>query len=43
MDKRAELEKWFGHKEFREGQEQVIDVLLAGRSALALFPTGAGK
>ncbi|NLT72447.1 MAG: ATP-dependent DNA helicase RecQ, partial [Verrucomicrobiaceae bacterium] len=37
------MEKWFGHKEFREGQEQVIDVLLAGRSALALFPTGAGK
>ncbi len=43
MDKHEKLEKWFGHKEFREGQEKVIDVLLSGRSALALFPTGAGK
>ena len=25
------------------GQEQVIDTLLAGRSALAIFPTGGGK
>lgn len=28
---------------FRSGQEAVIDALLAGRSALAIFPTGGGK
>jgi len=37
------LSRSFGHTSFRPGQEQVIDALLAGRSALALFPTGAGK
>jgi ATP-dependent DNA helicase RecQ len=33
----------FGFPSFRPGQEQVVDSLLAGRSALAVFPTGAGK
>jgi len=33
----------FGFAEFRPGQERVIDSLLAGRSALAVFPTGGGK
>src|SRR5881392_2194048 len=33
----------FGFDEFRPGQERVVDALLAGRSALAVFPTGAGK
>ena len=33
----------FGLKAFRPGQEQVIDVLLEERSALAVFPTGGGK
>ena len=33
----------FGFDEFRPGQEQVVETLLAGRSALAVFPTGAGK
>jgi len=28
---------------FRTGQQAVIDALLAGRSALAIFPTGGGK
>src|SRR5687768_16024484 len=28
---------------FRTGQERVIETLLAGRPALAFFPTGAGK
>ena len=30
-------------RSFRPGQEQVVETLLAGRSALAVFPTGAGK
>ena len=42
-DLRDTLERSFGHTTFRAGQEQVIETLLAGRSALALFPTGAGK
>jgi ATP-dependent DNA helicase RecQ len=33
----------FGFDGFRPGQEQVVETLLAGRSALAVFPTGAGK
>jgi len=39
----AELLRHFGHSDFRPGQEQVIRSLLAGRSALAVFPTGGGK
>jgi ATP-dependent DNA helicase RecQ len=42
-DLQAVLRDTFGHDSFRAGQEQVIESLLAGRSALALFPTGAGK
>lgn len=37
------LRESFGFAEFREGQEAVIRSLLEGRSALAVFPTGAGK
>src|SRR5213080_23612 len=33
----------FGFSSFRPGQQQVVEALLAGRSALAVFPTGAGK
>ena len=33
----------FGFRSFRPGQERVTEALLAGRSALAVFPTGAGK
>jgi ATP-dependent DNA helicase RecQ len=37
------LRERFGFDAFRPGQQKVIDALLAGRSALAVFPTGAGK
>jgi ATP-dependent DNA helicase RecQ len=37
------LAERFGLDGFRPGQEQVIEALLAGRSALAVFPTGGGK
>lgn len=33
----------FGLNSFREGQAAVIDRLLAGKSAAAIFPTGGGK
>jgi len=37
------LQDVFGFTTFREGQETVIQHLLEGRSALAVFPTGSGK
>ncbi len=37
------LRTHFGHASFRPGQEAVIRALMDGQSALALFPTGAGK
>ena len=39
----SSLHQHFGHQNFREGQENVIRALLEGSSALAIFPTGAGK
>lgn len=39
----ALLKERFGFDAFRAGQEPVIDSLLAGRSAGAVFPTGSGK
>ena len=42
-DVRDTLRDVFGFDHFREGQERVIDALLGGRSALAIFPTGGGK
>src|SRR4051812_34041182 len=33
----------FGFDAFRPGQQRVVEALLAGRSALAVFPTGGGK
>lgn len=37
------LRRQFGLKSLRGGQEPVMRCLLAGRPALALFPTGGGK
>jgi len=37
------LRDTFGFPGFRDGQEQVVETLLGGRSALAVFPTGGGK
>src|SRR3954452_21956923 len=42
-DVERELERLFGHPAFRAGQREVVDAALAGRDALALMPTGAGK
>lgn len=39
----AILQTQFKLPDFRPGQEAVIDALLHGRSALAVFPTGGGK
>ena len=37
------LRTTFGFETFRPGQEAVIEHLLAGHSAAAVFPTGSGK
>ena len=37
------LKDVFGFAAFRPGQEPVVDTILAGRDALAVMPTGAGK
>lgn len=37
------LNEYFGHKEFRSGQDNIIDSLTSGRDALCIMPTGAGK
>ena len=42
-DSHQTLQQVFGFDSFLPGQESVISSVLAGRSALAVFPTGQGK
>ena len=42
-ESRSVLREVFGFNDLLEGQEGVIERLLAGRSVLAVFPTGGGK
>ncbi|MGB6135215.1 MAG: DEAD/DEAH box helicase, partial [Shewanella sp.] len=37
------LQQQFNFDHFRSGQQAVIETILAGQSALAIFPTGSGK
>ncbi|WP_248962164.1 DNA helicase RecQ [Sphaerisporangium perillae] len=37
------LDRVFGYKSFREGQQEIIDHVVAGQDALVLMPTGGGK
>ena len=43
IDKYSVLRDYFGHSEFRNGQEELIDNILNGRDVLGIMPTGAGK
>jgi ATP-dependent DNA helicase RecQ len=43
IDLAAALESHFGYSSFRPGQQEVMQYLLAGQSAAAVFPTGSGK
>ncbi|MBQ3162264.1 MAG: DNA helicase RecQ [Oscillospiraceae bacterium] len=43
MNKYGVLSEYFGHTEFRQGQEELIDSILSGRDVLGIMPTGAGK
>ena len=38
-----ELESLFGFDQFRDGQKQAVEAILAGRDTLVLLPTGSGK
>ena len=33
----------FGFADFRPGQEEIVDAVMAGRNTLAIMPTGGGK
>ena len=43
MEKREILERYFGYGEFRPGQEELINGILAGRDVFGIMPTGGGK
>ncbi len=40
---REELQKYFGHSEFRGSQEEVVKNILMGKDTFVIMPTGAGK
>src|SRR3954452_8708256 len=37
------LRTHFGHRAFRQGQEEIVAAVLGGRDVLAVMPTGSGK
>ncbi|AGX42759.1 DNA helicase RecQ [Clostridium saccharobutylicum] len=37
------LEKYYGYKSFRRGQESIINSIIDGKDVLAIMPTGGGK
>ena len=43
MNSHETLKVYFGYDYFREGQESIINTIMAGRDVLAIMPTGAGK
>jgi len=42
-DPQRVLEDVFGYRQFRPGQREIIDAVLAGRDCIGVMPTGAGK
>src|SRR4051812_50171437 len=40
---RAGLRARFGHREFRQGQEEIVAAVLGGHDVLSVMPTGSGK
>jgi ATP-dependent DNA helicase RecQ len=39
----TQLQAYFGHPQFRQGQEEIVAAVLGGRDVLAVMPTGSGK
>lgn len=42
-DARAALTRYFGYRDFRAGQQFIVESVLQGRDVLGVMPTGAGK
>ncbi len=42
-DVRAVMRAHFGHQQFRQGQERIVDAVLGGHDVMAVMPTGSGK
>jgi ATP-dependent DNA helicase RecQ len=42
-DAQSALERHFGFSRFREGQDDVIEAVLAGQDVIVVMPTGGGK
>jgi ATP-dependent DNA helicase RecQ len=43
LDIKTVLQTRFGYPDFREGQKEIIDSILAGNDTMAMLPTGSGK
>jgi len=43
MDLTSPLQSYFGHRQFRPGQQRIVDAVLGGHDVLAVMPTGSGK
>ena len=43
MDPQQALENYFGFREFREPQQEIISEILLGRDVFVVMPTGGGK
>src|ERR1700712_136262 len=43
IDIRQTLQQYFGYKEFRHNQQQIIENVLAKKDSIVLMPTGGGK
>ena len=37
------MSKYFGFRDFKTGQKEIVDCILQGRDALGIMPTGGGK